>query len=145
MICAANVPVWVKDYVGIPFVAHGRAKDGADCWGLVRIILHDQFGIMLPIYADGYEDTSDRQGMARTIQSACVSGPFVRLDEATQTQAGDIIVLRLRGVPLHVGVVAGDGIMLHVHAGTDACLEDYTTQKWCHAVLGFYRPKSLLT
>lgn len=134
-----NAPAWVSEYIGIPFLPHGRAKDGADCWGLVRIVLHDQFGILMPIYSDGYEDTSDRKGVQNTIRAVCDNGPFVELSDPSHVRAGDIIVLRLRGVPMHVGVVVCPGTMLHVHSGTDACLEDYTTQKWCNTILGFYR------
>src|SRR5690606_24777470 len=55
---------------------------------------------------------------------------------------GDVVVLRVRGRPMHVGLVLGDGQMLHVEKGIDSVIERYTGAGWQSRVFGFYRYKS---
>ncbi len=33
---------WVSGYVGVPWLDRGRTADGADSWGLVRLVLAGQ-------------------------------------------------------------------------------------------------------
>ena len=40
---------WCSKYVGIPFVSGGRDKSGCDCYGLVRLILHNEYNTELPL------------------------------------------------------------------------------------------------
>lgn len=52
---------------------------------------------------------------------------------------GDVIVLRLLGHPMHVGVVLGDRQMLHIEEGIDSAIESYAGPRWQHRVFGFFR------
>jgi len=36
-----------RDYMAIPYLPMGRDHDGADCWGITRLILLEQIGIEL--------------------------------------------------------------------------------------------------
>lgn len=47
---------WVKKYIGIPFVSGGRDKNGCDCYGLVRLILADEYGFDLPVLLGDYSN-----------------------------------------------------------------------------------------
>jgi len=60
-----DVPAWIADYVGLPFKAHGRERNGVDCWGLVRLVLAERFRLALPSYAGGYAGVEDAEDIGR--------------------------------------------------------------------------------
>lgn len=130
------IPDWVADYVGLPFRAHGRDRNGVDCWGLVRLVLAERFGTRLPSYADGYASVEDAEDIGRLIRGKM--GPWREVTPG-QVQAGDVVLMRLLNQPMHVGVVVASGWMLHIEDGIDACLEPYDGAKWRRRVLGLYR------
>ena len=39
---------WSAGYVGLPWLDGGRSADGADCWGLVRLVYERELGNALP-------------------------------------------------------------------------------------------------
>lgn len=132
------VPIWAGHYIGLPFLAHGRDRLGVDCWGLVRLALAEQFGLALPSFATAYKDTRDAASISAVIAQETLSWRAV---EAGEEKLGDVIVLRLRGQPLHVGLVLGDRLMLHVERGIDSAIERYDRPQWHHRIFGFYRYK----
>lgn len=134
-----SVPIWAGRYIGLPFQDHGRNRAGLDCWGLVRLILSDQFGIALPSYAHEYERTTQVDKISSLITREAPKWTLVPLG---QEKAGDVIVLRLRGNPLHVGMVLGDKQMLHIESGINSVIERYTGSRWAERIFGFYRYKS---
>ena len=50
---------WVEKYVGIPFVSGGRDKTGLDCYGLVRLVLRDEYGYNLPVFNGDYTNADN--------------------------------------------------------------------------------------
>lgn len=131
------LPDWAKNYVGIPFKENGRDRDGCDCWGLLTMIWQQEFGKPLPEY------TGHRwkpHGSAKEI------GPDVSdyvsqftLIKPEQAVMGDGVLIRMRGHPLHVGLVLEPGWMIHSHEEADSCIEDYRRPTWERRILGFYR------
>jgi cell wall-associated NlpC family hydrolase len=132
------IPFWVGRYIGVPFREHGRDASGADCWGLVRLVYLEQFSTCLPSLTAFYERTTSTESIHRLILRESQKWQLVRQPEAV---CGDVIVLRLRGVPMHVGMVIGDDMMLHVENGTNSAIEKYTHHRWKDRVFGFYRYK----
>jgi hypothetical protein len=45
---------------------------------------------------------------------------------------------------MHVGLVLGDRLMLHIETGIDSVIERYSGSGWAARVSGFYRYKSAL-
>ena len=52
---------WVNKYVGIPFKSGGRTSDGCDCYGLVRMVLKNEYSLILPMLDGKYIDALDTE------------------------------------------------------------------------------------
>ncbi len=132
------IPIWAGRYIGLPFKDHGRLRDGLDCWGLVRLVMAEQWGQALPSFSANYTRTSDIKNISRIIaEEALHWTPVRRGDE----KLGDVIVLRMQGHPLHVGLVLGDFSMLHIERGVNSAIEKYTSARWAERIYGIYRYK----
>lgn len=129
-----GIPLWVKDYIGIPFARHGRTHTGVDCWGLVRLIYADQFGIHLPDYSAEYDNPRDAAEVG-----AVIAAEKDIMWPVDQPAFGDVVLIRLDGWPSHVGLVVAPGHMLHVTEGASTAYESYDSIKYGRRVLGFYR------
>lgn len=133
-----NPPAWVSAYVGLPFRSKGRTRDGVDCWGLVRLVYAERFGVPLPDLSAGYADAEDRATVSGAIRGAAEDRSLWRaLGEPSEV--GDIVSLRIGGEPCHVGIVVADGRMLHSIAGADSSIERIAGSAWENRVDGFYR------
>lgn len=133
------VPLWAGHYIGLPFQDHGRDRSGLDCWGLVRLVLGEQFGHALPSFQYDYPHTTATQPIRELILREAALWTAVDIPHA---QCGDVIVLRLCGHPAHVGCVLGDGTMLHIESGINSAIEKYTGARWKDRVFGIYRYKT---
>jgi cell wall-associated NlpC family hydrolase len=131
----------LADFVGLPFKDKGRSRDGADCWGGVRLVLAELRGIALPNYGERYASTGDvdgisvaiRDGLVRDFRSVAAPAPF------------DLVIFNLCAKPWHVGIVVGAGRFLHWpqpdDRGNDGTsrIERWSDRKWHNRVEGFYR------
>lgn len=127
---------WTEQYIGIPFAEHGRNREGLDCWGMLRLVYRERLSIALPSYSERYVSTADREELARLIRSEL--SPWRLLPPGAE-RPYDAILIRVRGEPMHVAVVASAGWMLHVLRGAATCLERYDRSLWKHRIKGFYR------
>lgn len=135
------IPIWAGHYIGLRFKEHGRDIGGVDCWGLVRLILAEQFGIALPSYIREYDYTLAQNQIGQLVKRESQKWRIIKQGEEV---AGDVIVLRVRGEPMHVGVVLGDNHMLHIESGINSVIENYKKPRWVNRVIGFYRYKNPL-
>ena len=119
-------------FIGLPFKLHGRDRSGVDCWGLIRLVFADHLGIDLP----AYEYSSAKEARAELVESEKTAWVQVSPDSA---RPYDVVLLRVSGLPLHVGVVIDPPRFLHILAGVEACLEKYTDMAWRNRLLGIYR------
>jgi cell wall-associated NlpC family hydrolase len=134
------IPIWAGRYIGLPFRDHGRDRSGLDCWGLVRLVMGEQFGIALPSLSGEYEHTLALDAISGVIERQIPAWDAV---PAGEERCGDVIILRLHGQPLHVGIVLGDAHMLHVEARIDSAIERYDQTRWKDRIYGFYRHRPL--
>jgi len=129
---------WVSAYVGIPYLFAGRDRSGCDCWGLVRLVLSERFGIILPSFGEDY-DSGDPQALAELVSDAL---PLVGVDRVNPPREGDIVLLKLFGKTCHVGLVVGgpgERNLLHTLNGHDSAIDYYDGSRWVKRTEGFYR------
>lgn len=136
-----NIPAWIADYMAIPFVEGGRDRDGADCYGLVCLVLEEQFGVSIPRESAGAW-TGDLDKGARADLAARVQATLADWREIPRgaIAPGDVLLLRFDGRPLHVGVALdGEGLFFHTELDVGPHCDDWNGARWSRRVLGFYR------
>lgn len=131
------LPAWVERYVGIPYVTGGTTAAGTDCWGLLALVWREQFGRELPLYA-GEHWRAHSAPNAVGGDAAQYVAQFEHVPAGGES-LGDGVLLRMRGYPLHVGLVLEPGLMLHAHEMAASCVESYRNWRWARRVVGFYR------
>lgn len=94
-------------------------------------------GEVLPTYEEFYLDTEDRAA-ADLIKEVKDEPQWLPLLPGEEKE-GDVILLRIKGLPWHIGVVAGKNKMLHVERGAESVIEPYNGLKWNKRIIGFYR------
>ena len=130
------IPYWAGQYIGLPFVEHGRSIYGLDCWGLVRLVMFEKFNLVLPDYSKEYSNTYSKSEISALIKRENVKWHEIH---AGKEKLGDIIVLRMRGEPMHIGLVLGDSRMLHIERHVNSAIEPYNNNRWKDRIVGFYR------
>jgi len=144
------IPVWAGDYVGIPFVDLGRDRDGCDCWGLVRMILAERAGLVLPCWATAYESEANRQRVLGLAEDQKSDGPWRRIEPPAE-RTFDVVELTQpvrsvdgwRFLAIHAGLVVTPGWLIHVERATAALLVDYRRLPMRNRVVAFWRHREL--
>ena len=128
-----NTQFWWNQYVGIPFAHGGASRLGCDCWGLVRLVYSEQFGIDLPgpTVAAGRADMDG----ALTLTREALWEP------ADDHRPGDVAVFTVAGHESHVGLITTPGYMLHAIKGGGVGIEPYRGSRWGHRLTGVHRYK----
>jgi cell wall-associated NlpC family hydrolase len=131
-----GVAPWAKNYVGIPFVSGGRDRGGADCYGLVRLVRTEQFGGSLPLLSGDYADADNFAETEALLRSR---RPLLAGLPVETPEAGDVCVLTFHGLPVHLGICAGGGWMLHTLKNTGSVLQRINSPPLAGRVEGWYR------
>lgn len=105
--------MWCDSYVGIPFKRMGREASGCDCWGLVRLVLQEQSGILLPSYAEDDPDGWSIESHAIGHRKVTEPKP---LDVAILLQPVRVGLI-WKSVPNHIGIYVSEKTILHVEEG----------------------------
>lgn len=128
---------WWHKYLQIPFKTNGRDRSGLDCWGLVWLIYQQELGIDLPSYSHLYDDTTDPAQVGMVCAEDRTA--FALQIEPHQRQPFDVVLLRMRGMPMHVAICTKKQWMLHCSAGVGVSHEKIYSMRWADRLLGFYR------
>ena len=126
---------WWNKYVGIPFAEKGRTAQGVDCWGLVRLVYEQELGIVLPSYIEAYSSTQDKEVLAEVIAKESAS----RWVEKTDPQPFDVLVLRVEGLPYHVGLYTHGGKFIHCERGFNTVHMKLDSFHWKNRLTGVFR------
>lgn len=132
-----DMPGWVADYVGLPYLPGGRTRAGLDCWGLYGLVMAEQFGLALPPY-EGPDWSSDCSPRAVAAAAKEYASQFDQVPRGEE-RLGDAILLRIFGLPVHLGMVVGDGLMLHAEEYHTSVIARYNSPQWASRIVSFYR------
>ena len=132
----ASLGSWIKKYVGIPYKVRGTTLKGMDCLSIVETIYRNEFNIILPLYP--HLDTVEMDITAKAIIKG--KGDWIPLDKP---EPGSVILLKIGGYPIHIGLVVNETEMLHSLKGHDSVIESFTGMKWNKRIDGFYRYEAI--
>ena len=135
------IPAWVGPYIGIPFAERGRTRQAIDCWGLIRLVYLEQFGVTLPSYELRYDTTRDRVAIARLFFEEVTSARWRRV-ELEAAHVPDALSFSLVGAS-HAGLLVAPDRFLHVLPGRETCVERFRPQ-WVNRVGGVYRHEAFI-
>jgi len=126
-----------EKYIGIDYLKNGRdASVGLDCWGLVRTVLLEVFGAKVPSYAEDYTDSGNWKETLEAVKKNIWEWQDIPLEEVG---AGDVVLLKIKGNPIHTGIMI-DGIrMLHIMKGMNSVVDRIDSPIWNRRIMGFYR------
>ena len=126
---------WVKKYIGIPFVSNGRTMEGCDCYGLVRLVLRNEYDINLPELSDNYNDAKN---IKETEKLFADNLPVLTVGKNFEPKEKALVVITENGRKCHVGIVAGDGFVLHTGAKTGCICQRDTHPGLRNRIEGYY-------
>jgi len=126
---------WVKKYIGIPFVSNGRTLDGCDCYGLVRLVLNNEYGLNWPELSGNYADALNVRETARLFTEHI---PVLAGEKIAAPQERAVAVITEHGAAAHVGIVAGGGYILHTGIKTGSICQRETHPGLRGRIEGYY-------
>lgn len=131
---------WAKKYVGIPFQAHGRTMEGFDCWGCVRLVHEQEFGIVLPELDGNYTILREISSRSKLIERN-ITDIWVKM---TAPKPGTVILTKMKGLPIHVMVYVGDNYALDTTKIRGHCrLSKITGMVYKNAIHAMYRHRQI--
>lgn len=126
---------WVQEYIGIPFQSGGRDRRGLDCYGLIRLVLMEQYGCKLPLLDGKYDnalnlyDTSPLFFQQLPILTEKIAGPQERA----------LALLEMHQLPCHLGLFCGGESIIHSRAGVGVVAERLDSRRLPGKIVGWYR------
>lgn len=126
----------MEQFIGVPYVPHGREYTGADCWGILFLYYRDVLCTPVPAYSAEME--------AREFHRVDI-GPLID-DERERhwkavdvPQPGDCILMRAGRHDSHVGIFLGQGRMLHSEGPHPSVIDRIGDMRWRNRISGYYR------
>ena len=113
----------LANLIGIPY-------EEKDCWGIVTLYYKTILDIELPKYF--YCDPCDSKEI-----SPIINENKVKYKRVAKPETGDIILLRIFGVPAHVGIYLDEKYFLHTQKGVGSCID--ALRKYEKRILGYYK------
>jgi cell wall-associated NlpC family hydrolase len=127
---------WVKNYIGIPFISNGRTKEGCDCYGLVRLVLQNEYGVNLPELSNNYANALCIAEANRLFEGRL---PVLSAGKIPAVEEKAVIVIRNEGRPCHLGIFAGGGYALHTNLKTGSVCRRLSHIDLCGRIEGYCR------
>lgn len=121
-----------RSWVNVPFRHWGRNRHGVDCVGLVLCVAYDL----------GLSSYTPRP-YSRNIDPAAMRAELeVCLDPVEEKQPGDVLFMRVYGVPQHLGIYTGE-TLIHAFETVGKVCEVQWSPYWFDKVESVWRWKGL--
>lgn len=122
---------WAAKYIGLKYEKLGRGPMAFDCWGIVMLVYKNEFGVTLP----DFRYPPDLTGYLAEVRDKKTM--FREIPEHTK-KTGDIVLMKIKTAPIHVGVFCEPGHILHGMNAESGIVFDRIGQ-WQNQIEGFYR------
>lgn len=135
---AYDIVAAARECLGTPFAHQGRVVGGGlDCAG---VAVHAVRALGIDVLdVKGYGTTPNKG----RLESAMDEQPALeRIPNISNRSAGDILLMRFKGEPQHVGICTGEGIV-HAYEPVGKCCEHDICAKWAARIVRVYRVKGL--
>ncbi len=123
-----------RKYCSIPFKDLGRTIEGIDCWGLIVLFYRQELQIELPETL-GYTTCSNANEVSKDVEAGRPS--WIDVDRH-QAAPGDLVVLSLRSLPSHVGLVVDHHRFMHALTDIGIVVEKFNSPLWANRLEGIY-------
>lgn len=123
-------------FVGIPYVPHGRDYAGADCWGILYLYYRDVLQKPVPSYS---AEMQEREFHRRDIGPLISDEKALHWRQVDVPEIGDCVLMRTGRHPTHVGVYLGEGRMLHSEGPHPSAIERLDDLRIRNRIIGYYR------
>lgn len=122
-----------------PYIGREFDPEIWNCWTLCKTVLENEAGIIVPSFAEHYSEIKKFKTLAQVFKAEQQHAEMWGDIAAGEERQFDIVLLRKRSLPIHVGIVTRPGYMLHVEEDIETVEEPYRRLKYKHQVVGFYR------
>lgn len=129
-----DVVEYARECVGTPFRHQGRLCGVAlDCAGVV-VHCAKRLGI----------EHSDLQGYPRLpyenmLEQFLDSQPQLQKLDWAWREPGDVILMRIKAAPQHLGIYAGEDWMIHAYDDVQKVVQQRIDDKWLKKIIAVYR------
>lgn len=124
-------------YIGAPYRLHGRTPDGWDCWGCVRFLRAEIFGLQSPSWGEAYDVASGRDPAH---VEALILDRIAQWQE-TDVKPGAVILFEYFGRKAHVGLALSGREFIHTLPGHETAL-DRLDDRWRRRFRGAYEART---
>lgn len=119
---------WTSDYLRLQFRMGGRGRPEVDCWGLYRLIVGERCGVWL----DEFGGVEGKFEIARAMGTHSAAPGWLPVAAGQEREFDLVMMTGLAGsgratmaVPMHVGCVVGEGMMLDIEEGSGVMLRPF--------------------
>lgn len=107
---------------------------------MVVLAFREVHGIEIAGFEQAYASVAERTEIAALIAGNAERWPWQLV---TAPRAFDVALFRRGRLQTHVGIVVDANRMLHIDQKCEAVVETFTSGRWRHRLLGFYRHAAL--
>ncbi|HSI41757.1 MAG TPA: NlpC/P60 family protein [Xanthobacteraceae bacterium] len=113
------------------------------CWRPVERAFAEDLGIIVPSYAELRMPEIERAELTRRAAEIGSTAPWHKVEPPLKRQDYDLVAFR-NGQGLHVGLYAGDGLVLHAPEDAPCLHSRLAAQPWRGRLIGYWRHEALL-